>query len=185
MEGKLSLGEAIGLYAKVLVAALVAGLNAYIAATPAGVSATEWIATGITVIVALGVVWAIPLTPAWLATYGKALFGGLVAAGGSITPSLMDGSLTTDEVLKAIVAFILATGITGVAPNASASDPVDPATGKQVAVPAATKAVLASPGVTTTEVTSGVVVPLTVPANPVVVTVNQPLADPPAEDHGL
>jgi hypothetical protein len=81
----------------------------------------------------------IPATPAWIATYGKAVFAGLAGAGSVIGTGLVDGSLDQVEIVTAIIAFCVASGLTGAVSNAASSDPVDATTGRQVGLPGVVK----------------------------------------------
>lgn len=122
--------ERLGLYGKAFSGAVVAGLGAYSTALgdgPAGlqhVTPAEWIAIVLSFLASFGVVWAIPQTPAVFAKYGKLIFAGIAAAGSSLITGLLDGSLSQTEIITAIIAFSLASGLTGAVSNAASSDPV-------------------------------------------------------------
>lgn len=136
----------IGIYVKALATLVVTGLTAYIAAAADGsVTAVEWVTIAIAVVVATGVVWAIPSTPKWFQSYGKAFAGALVAGLSSLAVGLSDGdpdgavgSLSQAEIITAIVAFIVALGLVAAAPNAASSDPTG-VDGRIVPVSYATK----------------------------------------------
>lgn len=116
----------VGLYAKAIAGAAVAGLGSYSAAIQdgSGVSGSEWLALAVTVLVAAGAVWAVPNIPASVASYGKAFVGAAVAVLGTLGTSWTDGSLTQIEVISAIVAGIVALGLVSATSNAAESDPV-------------------------------------------------------------
>jgi hypothetical protein len=133
--------QKIGLYGKAFSGAVVAALGAYSNALQdgSGITASEWIVIVLAFIASFGIVWSIPLTPAVLATYGKLVFSGLAAAGSSLVQGLIDGNLTQPEVITAVIAFCLASGLTGAVSNAAGSDPVDPTTNRQVAITTSAK----------------------------------------------
>src|SRR5439155_1051762 len=97
----------IGLYTKAIGSLVVTGLTAYITAASDGhVTSTDWITIVIAVLAALGVVWAIPSTPAWLNRFGKAIAAALIAGLTSVVIGLQDdGGLSQVEGITAIIAF--------------------------------------------------------------------------------
>ena len=131
----------VGLYAKALAAAAVAGLGAYSTAIQdgSGLSASEVVGLIITVLVAAGAVWAVPNIPDGVRVYGKMFVGAIVAGLGTLGTGFTDGSLSQVEVISAVVAFIVALGLVGVTSNAASSDLVDPDTKKILPVTSETK----------------------------------------------
>lgn len=130
-------GTQWGLYTKAIASLVVTGLTAYITAASDGdVTTVDWISIAIAVLAAAGVIWAIPNTPSWLATYGKSLAAALIAGLSSLIIGLTQGDngLTQPELLTAIIGFITALGVVAIAPNAASSDPVDPATGHVIPI---------------------------------------------------
>jgi len=119
------MNSTIGIYVKDLATLVVTGLTAYIAAVTDGdVTSIEWITIVISVLVASGIVWAIPSTPKWFQSYGKAFASALTAGLSSIAVGLLDAGLSQAEIVTAVVAFITALGLVAASPNAAASDPV-------------------------------------------------------------
>jgi len=147
-----------GLYTKVIIsAAVAAGGTLYAAQSDAVITGGEWIAIAITFLVNLGLVWAIPMTPAIVATYGKALASGLISGLGVVGTGLADGQgLQGPEITAAILAFIAGTGLVYTAPNALSSDPVG-LDGKLVPISADVKAEIANEGTTQVTTKDGVV----------------------------
>jgi hypothetical protein len=126
-----------GLYTKAIASLVVTGLTAYItAASDDVVTTVDWISIAIAVLAAAGIIWAIPNTPSWLATYGKSLAAALIAGLSSIIIGIQQGDngLSQTEIITAIVGFIAALGVVAVAPNAASSDPVNPTTGQVVPI---------------------------------------------------
>ncbi|MGH3503874.1 MAG: hypothetical protein ACRDQA_23710 [Nocardioidaceae bacterium] len=112
----------IGLYAKAGAGVVVAGLGATVTALDDGlITGPEWVGIVVTVLVALGAVWAVPNLPGRVRRYAKAITAGLIAGLGSIATSLTGGSVDAAASLTAVGALIVGAGLTGVAPNAPAS----------------------------------------------------------------
>ncbi|OYO16649.1 hypothetical protein CGZ93_17975 [Enemella dayhoffiae] len=113
--------RSIGLYAKAIVGAVLAGLAATVTALDDGtITGPEWLTITITVLVGLGAVWAIPNAPRWVAGYGKAAASGLVAALGSLATAWPDG-ITQAEAITAAIALLTNLGVTWAVPNAPTS----------------------------------------------------------------
>lgn len=144
----------IGLYAKAITATVVALLTATNGALSDGaITPVEWSVIAGAGLLALGAVWAVPNTPALVASYGKAGTAGLVAGAAAFGTGIADGTMTPSDWILVILAVIGGTGLIAVVPNAASSDPTD-AAGKPVPIPAEVKAELAEPGKTTVTTTS-------------------------------
>jgi hypothetical protein len=130
----------LGLYGKAFSGAVVSALTAYSTAYSdgGGVTTSEWIGVAVATIGSFGLIWAVPNTPRAVAKYGKLLAAGFAALGSSLIVGLLDGSLSQPEVITAVIAFGLASGLTGTVSNAASSDPSD-ANGHLVAIPEAVK----------------------------------------------
>lgn len=117
----------IGLYAKALSAAAVAGFGAYATALQdgPGVTGAEGIGIVIAVLLSLGAVWAVPNVPSVVAGYGKALAGALIAGLTVVGTGWLDGSVSQVEIVNAIIAFIVGLGLVAGVSNAAESDPTD------------------------------------------------------------
>lgn len=114
----------IGAYTKAIAAAVVAGGTAAITALHDGVIVPEeWVAITIAFLVALGGVWAVPNVPKSVATYGKAIVAGLIAALGALGTALASGvGISPNEWITIGIALLGGLGLVGIAPNAAASD---------------------------------------------------------------
>jgi len=151
--------DKIGLYAKAILGAIGAGLTATITALSDGnISTFEWTVIAGAVLAGLGFVWLVPNTPEPVRKYGKMIVAALIAVAGGVGAAVVDGSgVSQAEWLGVAVALLSGLGVY-VAPNAASSDPVDPATNKQVAVPAEVKEAIVAQGSATVEVANDKVV---------------------------
>lgn len=124
----------LGLYAKSVGAAVVAGLSSAIAALADGhIDTSEWIVIATSVLVGLGAVWAMPEFPVSLAKYLKAMTSGLVSGLASFGTFAVNGHLPTQaEWITIAVAVVIGTGLVHVQKNAVQSEtlqqtnPVEP-----------------------------------------------------------
>lgn len=108
----------VGLYAKAVTGAVVAGLTSALAALDDGtVTPPEWAGIIATVLVAAGAVWAVPNLNAGVARYGKAITGGLVAGLGAAGVALTDGAITAAEWVIIALAVLGDGGLTWTVPN--------------------------------------------------------------------
>ena len=134
----------IGLYAKALATLVVAGAGSVVSALSDNViTPSEWIAAVILMLGSSGIVWAVPMTPEWLSTYGKSAAAGLAAGLSAIGTGLADGlGLSQAEIITAVIALAMGSGLVASTSNAASSDPVNPETGKIVPVSLAEKKTL-------------------------------------------
>lgn len=120
---KTTIEHRVGVYAKAAAGVVVAGLGAAITALEDGrISGAEWIAIVVAALVALGAVWAIPSLPDTVRRYGKEGAAGVIAGLGVIATALTGGGVTAADILTAIGALIVGSGLTGVTPNARTTE---------------------------------------------------------------
>jgi hypothetical protein len=113
---------AIGLYAKALAGAAVAGLTAAITGLADGsLSGYEWTVVAGAVLVALAGIFTADNVK-WF-KYAKAVTAALIAAVGALGVALLDGGgVSSAELLGLLVALLGSGGLTAVVPNAVESD---------------------------------------------------------------
>lgn len=112
----------IGLYAKAIAGAAVAGLTAALTALEDGtITGPEWAGIVATTLVGLAAVWAVPNLPAGIARYGKAGTAAVVAGLGAAGTALTGGALTTADWIMIAIAVITSTGLVYTVPNADRS----------------------------------------------------------------
>ncbi|MFW6598108.1 hypothetical protein ACQBAU_16380 [Propionibacteriaceae bacterium Y2011] len=137
----------IGLYAKAIAGAVVAGLTAATTALADGtITLVEWMVIAGAFLAAAAAVWAVPTLPEGVARYGKIATSALIALAGSLGTGLADGALSSQEIITAVIALLVGSGLVASVPNAAGDDPADPVTRKLVPVSTATKAALVTGG---------------------------------------
>lgn len=115
--------KTLGLYAKAVGGAVIAGLSAVVAALADGhIDPLEWATVAGAVLVGLGAVWVIPEFPVSVGKYLKAITSGLVSGLASFSAIAINGHLPTQqEWITIAVAVAIGSGLVHVTKNAAAS----------------------------------------------------------------
>lgn len=113
----------VGIYAKAIAGATVAGLTAALTALDDGtITAYEWTVITGTTIAALAGVWAVPNTPTGITRYGKAFTAAAVAGLGAVGAGIVDGAMTQADWVTVAIAVAGGLGVTYTVPNSAHSD---------------------------------------------------------------
>ena len=111
-----------GLYAKAIAGAALLALTTWITGLASGgMTDQETVAVVSAFVVGGGGIFLIPMSPAWVNTYGKAVWTAIAAFLASLWAAVPDG-VSQVEWLTMAVAVIVSTGVVAVVPNARRSE---------------------------------------------------------------
>lgn len=113
----------LGLYAKAIGGAVIAGLSAAVAALTDGhIDMLEWVTVASSVLAGLVAVWAVPEFPVSIAKYLKGITSGLISGLASFSAFAVNGHLPTQqEWITIAVAVAIGSGLVHVQKNAAES----------------------------------------------------------------